>query len=101
MSRLRSGEIGLLAAEATFSLGDGHPFAGAHPDQVGFGFCDHTEHVEQQPADRVARVIDTAAEAERDTFPREFVRDIARVRKGSGESVELRHDAGVAGTHCR
>lgn len=91
---LLGADLGLLAAQAAFGLGDLHAFAGAHPDQIGLELGDHRQDVEQQPADRV---VHRAAEVELDGTPGELVGDRARVRKRSGESVELRHDERVAG----
>jgi len=98
---LCSREFGLLTAQTALGLRHGHSLARAHPDQIRLELRDHPEHVEQQPADRVARVVDAAAEAERDTFSCELVRDVARVGQGPGEPVELRDDECVAGTYCR
>ena len=66
-------ELGLLAAEPTLGLRYLHPFSGAQPDQVGLELRDHGQHVEQQPADRVVRVVDRGAETETDLPGGEFV----------------------------
>jgi hypothetical protein len=59
-------QFGLLAAQPAVRLGNLHPFSRAHPDQVGFEFGHHGEHVEQQPSDRVGRIVDRSAEAQLD-----------------------------------
>ena len=71
-------ELGLLAAEPTLGLRYRHPFSGAQPDQVGLELRDHGHHVEQQPADRVVRIVDRGAETETDLPGGEFVGDPAR-----------------------
>ena len=47
----------LLAPQMSLGLGDLHALAGAEPNQVGLELGDHRQHVEQQPADRIGRVI--------------------------------------------
>ena len=54
------------------------------------------QHVEQQPADRVGRVVHGAAEAEPDPPSRELVGDRPGVRQGPGQPVEFGDDQGVA-----
>ena len=89
-------ELGLLAAEPTLGLRYLHPFSGAQPDQVGLELRDHRQHVEQQPADRVVRIVDRGAETETDLPGGEFVGDRPRVGQRPGEAVELGHHQGVA-----
>lgn len=48
----------LFAAEPALGLGDLHAFPGTEPDRVCFELGDHRQHVEQQLADRVCRVMD-------------------------------------------
>lgn len=91
-------ELGLLAAEPPLGLGHCHPFAGPGPGEVRLELGDHREHGEQQPADRVVRVVDGAADVESDAAGGEFVDDVAGVGDGSGEPVELGDDQGVAGS---
>jgi hypothetical protein len=64
VATLRGGELGLLAAEPAFCLGNCHAFAGAHADQVGFEFGDHAEHVKEESPDGVGWVVDAAAETQ-------------------------------------
>ena len=89
-------ELGLLAAQPTLGAGDLHPLAGAYAGWVGFELGDHGQDVEQQPGDRVGRVVYRPAEAEPKLAGGELVGDGARVRKGAGEAVELGDDEGVA-----
>ena len=82
-------ELGLLAAEPTLGLRYLHPFSGAQPDQVGLELRDHGQHVEQQPADRVVRVIDRGAQAEADLAGGEFVGDRPRVGQRCCASLKM------------
>jgi hypothetical protein len=75
------GLSGLLAPEPTFGLGDSHALLGPEADEVGLDFGDHGQHVEQQPPDRVGRVIHGATEAEPDTPSRQLVGDRPGVRQ--------------------
>jgi hypothetical protein len=68
-------ELGLLAPQPTLGLGDSHALLGAQPDEVGLEFGDHGQHVEQQPADRVGRVVDGPAEVQPHPSSRELVGD--------------------------
>jgi hypothetical protein len=72
-------QLGLLAPEPALGLGDGHALAGAHSDQVGFELCNRAEDVEQQPTDRVGRVVDAAAEVQGHALARQLIGDVARV----------------------
>jgi hypothetical protein len=60
------------------------PSPGAQPDQVGLELGDHRQHVEQQPPDRVVRVVHRAAHAEPDLPHRQLLGDGAGVRQGAG-----------------
>ena len=55
-------QLGLLATQTPFGLGDLHPLSGAQPNQIGLELGDHREHVEQQPSDRVSRVVHVCPE---------------------------------------
>jgi hypothetical protein len=44
-------------------------------DQVGLELGDHREHVEQEPADWIGRVVDRPAEVELDLAARQLVSD--------------------------
>lgn len=68
MSFLFRRKLGLLPAKTAFGLGNCHPFSSSGADEVSFELGDLAEHVEQKPADRVGRVVDAAAEVERDAF---------------------------------
>ncbi len=59
---LRGLELGLLTTKATLGLGDLHALPRPHPDQVRLELSDHPEDVEQQPANRVVRVVQRAAD---------------------------------------
>src|SRR5215218_4881442 len=63
MCLLAAVELRLLAAEAAVGLRDSHAFAGAEPDQVGLELRDHRQHVEQQWAHGVGRVVQRPADA--------------------------------------
>ena len=91
-------EFGLFAAEPAFGLGDLHAFAGAGADEVGFEFGDHGQDVEEQPADRVGRVMDGSTDAQLHFLLCQFFDDVAGVGQGAGEPVEFGDDQGVAGT---
>src|SRR3954451_19207708 len=74
-------ELGLFATQPTLGLGDLHALDRAKPDQVGLELSHHRQDVEQQPPDRVARVVDRAAEREADLPRGELVGD----RPGIGQ----------------
>jgi len=67
-------------------------------DQVGLELSDHRQHVEQQPTDRVSRIMHRRADAELDLAPRQILEDLAGIRQRSCQPVELGHDERVAGT---
>ena len=81
MSLLARAELGLLAAQAAPGLGDLHALAGAHADQVGLELGDHREHVEQEPADRIGRVVHRPAEVELDLAARQLVSERPGLRQ--------------------
>lgn len=89
MGFLARGELGLSAAQATLGSGDGEAFAGPELDQVGFELGHHREHVEQQPTDGVGRVVHRGTDGELHLARGEFGDDVAGVRHGAGEPVEL------------
>ena len=96
MGFLALAELGLLAAEPAFGLGDLHAFAGAGADEVGFEFGDHGQDVEHEPADGVGRVVDGAADAQLYFAFGEVFDDVPRVGERAGEPVQLGDDKGVA-----
>jgi DNA-binding transcriptional regulator LsrR (DeoR family) len=62
---------------------------------------DHRQHVEQQPPDRVSRVMDRAADAELDLPPCQVFEDLARIWQRPREAIELRDDQRVAAAALR
>ena len=52
MGFLLGAELGLLAPQPALGLGDLHALPGPHPGQVGLELRHHSQHVEQEPADR-------------------------------------------------
>ncbi|SNR67925.1 hypothetical protein SAMN06272737_118120 [Blastococcus mobilis] len=89
-------ELGLFAAQLPLGLGEPHALARAQADQVGLELGDHGQHVEQQPADRVVRVVHRAAEAQPDLAQGELLGDRPGVGQRAGQPVELGHHQGVA-----
>jgi hypothetical protein len=65
-------------------------------DEVGLELGNHREHVEQQPAHRIGRVVHRPTEAEPDPSSREIVGDRPGVRQRPGQPVEFGDDQGVA-----
>jgi hypothetical protein len=97
LALLPAGQLGLLAAQFAFGAGDGHAFAGAHPQQAGLEFGEGGQDVEEHLAHRVGGVVDLPAERQLDAAGGEVVADRAGVGHGPGEPVELRHHERVAG----
>ena len=91
-------QLRLLATQPTLRLRNLHPFPGAHLDQVGFELCHHRQYVEQQPAHRVGRIMNRAAETELHVPPGQLVQDVASVRQRPSEPVQLRYYQGVTGS---
>jgi hypothetical protein len=60
-------------------------------------FGDHGQHVEQQPTDRVVRVVDGPTDVEHHAGGGEFFHDVAGVGKGAGQPVEFGDNESVAG----
>ncbi len=96
VSLLLRGELRLLAPKPALGLGHGHALASPGADEGGLELGDHREHVEQQPAHRVGRVVHGRAELQADAAAGELVEDVAGVRDGARKPVELRDDQGVA-----
>ena len=69
----------MLPAQSAFCLRHLHPFTGAHADQVSLELRHHGQHVEQQPADRVGRVMDRSAETEPHIAPGQLIQDVPGV----------------------
>jgi hypothetical protein len=74
-------ELGLFAAQAALGLGDLHPLACAQANQVGLKLGDHGKDVEQQPPDRISRVMDGSAKTELDLSTGEVFEDETGVRQ--------------------
>ena len=79
-------------ALATFIL------PGAQPNQVGLELSDHREHVEQQPPDRVRRVVHRSAEVETNLPHGELVGDGSGVGQRPRKPVEFGDDQRVTFT---
>jgi hypothetical protein len=77
---LAPGELGLFTAQAAFGLRDFHALARARAYEIGLELGDHREHVEQQPPDRIAGIVDRAAEVELDLAAGEVIDDVAGIR---------------------
>jgi len=75
--------------------------SGARPDQIRLELGHHSQDVEQQPAYRVGRVVTAAAETKHSPFGRQLIGNVPGIRKGAGQSVELGHHEGIAGSACR
>lgn len=95
VSLLAGCELRGLPAQPPLGLGDLHPFAGAGADEVGFEFGDHRQHVEQQLAHRVGRVVHRPRDTELHVPGREVISDLMGVAHGTGESIELGDYEGV------
>lgn len=93
---LHGRELGLPSGQLASDLRRGHAFSSPGPNEVRLELGHHPQRVEQQPADRVGRVIDRPAEIQSHTAARELRSNVSRVSQRAGESVELRHDEGVA-----
>jgi hypothetical protein len=89
-----SRELGLLAAKSALGPGDGHAFAGAHPDEVGFELGHDAEHVEQQSSDRVG------GSHVHSHMPRRRLSAAARLMHGEGPGSTLRLTLGCLLGNC-
>jgi hypothetical protein len=92
---LARAELGALPRSRPLTRATFMPLPGAHPDQIGLELGDHGQGLEQQPPDRVGRIVDRAAEVELDRAGGELVGDGPRVGHRPGEPVELGHHQGV------
>ena len=95
MTLLRRRQFRLLAAQVSFGFGDKHPFACSRTDEIGFELGHHGENVEQQPTNRVGRVVHGPADAELDAFDREFVDEVLRIPQRTRQPVEFGDDESV------
>jgi hypothetical protein len=82
-------EFGLLASEVSLGLGDLHALSGPQPDEIGFEFSHHGEDVEEQPSDRIGRIVDGPAQVEADLSHGQLVCNCSRIRKRPRQSIEL------------
>ena len=89
-------KFGLLTPQMPFGLGDLHPLSCAQPNQVGLELGDHCEHIEEQPDDRVGRVVHRSAQVETNLTRGELIGDGSRVRQRPGRPVEFGDHQGVA-----
>jgi hypothetical protein len=71
-------QLWLLATRSAFGFSDLHSLSGAKPNQVGLG--GHREHVEQQTADRVRRVVHRPAQVQTNLPDGELVGDGSGIR---------------------
>lgn len=92
---LRCRKLPLLAAQTPLRSGDRHALASTSSDEICLELGDHAEHIEQQPANGIGRVLEAATEAKAHALRRELVCDIARIRQRSRELIELQHHEGV------
>jgi hypothetical protein len=76
---LRLRQLRLLSLEPPLRTSDRHPFTGVHADQIPLELSHHAEHIEQQSADRIGRVVSASTETERDTFRGQFIRNVPRI----------------------
>ena len=75
------------------------PSRGAHADEVGLELGEGGEDVEEHLSHRIGRVVERPAEGQlHASFPKP-VGDGARIRDGSCQPIELRHDQRVAFAH--
>ena len=72
-------QLGLLPAQPALRLRHLHPFTRAHADQISLELGHHRQHVEQQPPDRVGRIMDRPAETEPHVALSELVEDVPGV----------------------
>jgi hypothetical protein len=89
--------LGCLPRSRPLALATFMPPRVSHPDQVRLEFGDHREDVEQQPPDRVVRVVHRAAML---SFTPASVSSPAMSRasgEGAGEPIQLGHHERVAG----
>jgi len=91
-------QLWLLATQTPLGLGYLHALPGAQPNQVGLELSDHREHIEQQPANRVRRVVHRTAQVKTNLPHRELVGDGSRVGQRPGKPVELGDDQRVTFT---
>ena len=57
-------EFGLLASEVPLGFGHLHALSGPQSDEIGFELGHHGEDIEEQPPDRIVRIVDGPAQVE-------------------------------------
>ena len=83
VSLLGGAELGWLALQSAFCFGDLHALPRSDLDEVRLELGDHGRHVEQQPFDRVVRVVQRPADVEFHFGGRELLDDVAGLGQGS------------------
>jgi hypothetical protein len=101
LALLHRRQLRLTALELALRSRNGHPFTGAHPNQVHLELGERGENVEEQLPHRVIRVVDLTAERQRHTTLGEGVTDVSSIRKRSSKPVELRDDERVTRAYRR
>lgn len=71
---------------------------GAHTDQISFELSNDAQHVEQQPADRIFRVVDATADIQGPAFGRQLGCENSGVWQGPGQPAQLGHHQCVSGS---
>jgi hypothetical protein len=73
------------------------PLPGAETDEIRLELGHHGEHIEQEAAHGIGRVVNGSAQTELDLAPGEVVEDLPGVRQGASHAVQLGDHQGVAG----
>jgi hypothetical protein len=82
-------ELRLLAAQSALGSGYRHPFACSSTSKIRFKFRGHGQRGEQEPADRVGRVVHRSADVQPDAAGGQLVDDVTRVGDGAGHRSSL------------
>src|SRR5450759_4480435 len=89
-------EFGLLASEVPLGFGHLHALSGPQSDEIGFELGHHGEDIEEQPPDRIVRIVDGPAQVEVHLADGELVGDRSCIGEGPGQAIELGDHKGVA-----